>query len=355
MRVTLALASGEVHENIQIEGTPQETPSATDKRRENEAEAVLDRHGVTTRLLVGDPSPRLGSLLRLGVEIQPTGRQRQRTPVAVLATMPDPASTLRALRRVRVELYRNVHIHSEEAREHLTLLHASGKSLRYPGQAQPPLRVLFTLPTVQLGSTVNQTWGEISMNTPYHSVTFLVRVILGFGAVAETAPEEMRDFVVEQKIDIRPKAWMERLEDEDMTEEEWAMEAYRRKGLDRVGGTGTYRVADEEGPPGFDEPGPSIPREVDLPTFQESEAASDSLDTASLGGELGRWVEVRSDHDRANRSMTATKHSRSPRLVSPLRLVHQAVWTRPTPTTMLMWRADWQRASVSAGRAVEWS
>jgi hypothetical protein len=174
------------------------------------------------------------------------------------------------------------------------------------------------------------------MSAPYHTVTFFVRVSLGFGALAEVAPEEMRDFVVEQKIDIRPRTWrvpraVSGQEDAggevEMSEEEWAKEAYRRKGRDRVGEVGTYRPADHDGPPGFDEAGPSTsqaPMVPDtggpssgggLPTFLESQAASGSpamggaedlsgpdledRTTAvgrrgSLGGELGTWVEVSS-------------------------------------------------------------
>lgn len=369
-----------------MEGTPQELESeGIGEEGEKEVESVLDRRGVITRLLVNNPSPRLGSLLHLGVELRPK-EQRERTGVAGLASQPDPGQTLRALRRLRVELYRHVAIppspststSSAEStnRDHLTLLHASGKSLRYPGSHHPPLRLLFTLPTAQLGSTVDQTWGETSMSTPYHTVTFFIRVILGFGALAEVAPEEMRGFVLEQKITIRPRLYRARhpinlgsLSDgtnDGISEEELAREAYRRKGLDVVGQQGTLRVEREDGPPAFDEPGPSRPQihasGSDLPTFLESEAAAAARDLGmtdihglseeerfttvgrrgSLRGELGTWVEVSClcmclpELNELIPSTMAMRHSRSPRQAQQSLLALRAVWTRLSRTTSMI-------------------
>ena len=315
-----------------IEGTPQEVPPSPTECAE-EVEKVLERDGGKVRLLLDTDRPRLGDLLRLGVEVRALGRQK--TGVAGLSAQPNPSQTLRPLRRVRVEFFRRILINTttsapssstaspdDEGKQHVTLLYASGKSLRYPGtnSQHPPLRVLFTVPTAQLGAVAEQTWGEITMATRYHTVGFFVRVSLGFDGPAA-------DWEIEREIVVRPKLWqmvvspgtqsgLEQVGDADenmnMTDEDVARVAYRLKGHDMVGQGGTTRVGGDLPPP-FEAEGGEGSSRGGLPTFLESEAlmragevplpspsaSQEGFDRAttvgrrgSLGGELGMWDEV---------------------------------------------------------------
>jgi hypothetical protein len=351
LQILLTLSSGEIiTESIQVEGTPFSIENGVDTAEE--VEKVLERKGVRTRVLVDTPRPRLGSLLRLGVEVQPiisTGgasSMDDKEPT-------DPRATLRPLRRVRVELFRQVRITlpqstlpsipsssstststspEAEGRQHLQLLYTSGKSLRYPGSTShhPPLRVLFTMPTSNTSSS-DQSWGEITQKSIYHDVGFFIRVSIGFGL---GGGDGKGDWILEIPITIRKKRWMgyENLSDgssevdqEYMNEDALAREAYRRKGQDAVGSAGTYRIADgpsgsasvgDDLPPPF-EAGPSGTAAIGdggLPTFLESEEQIRGLSrggrvrnrsvernratsvgrSGSLGGELASWVEVSS-------------------------------------------------------------
>ncbi|WVF70307.1 hypothetical protein IAT40_005096 [Kwoniella sp. CBS 6097] len=379
LQVTLVLPSGQtVIEDVRVEGTPQEVecerstlPSTANGMEpadiRSEVEERLERGGVLARLLVDQDSPRLGELLRLGVEIRP--QERKKTGVAGLSSQPNPAETLRPLRRVRVELLRKVTItfnaqapsqassssstqseQQQPAIEHLTLLHASGKSLRYPGsgRAHPPLRILFTVPTAQTGIVAEQTWGEIAADAPYHQTSFFLRVTVGFGEPSLAA----NDWTLQRNIRIRPKLWTEPTQvvverglepalgnsidcdpnsaaavgahDGDYrggseverqgtwSEEDMRREAYRQKGRDIVGETGTFRLstssASDDLPPPFEghhqneqllagEPGPSTSGTASasgsatgsaLPTFLESEAQARTGELPVLGGETVR-------------------------------------------------------------------
>jgi hypothetical protein len=357
LTVTLSLLSGQnLEEIVQVEGTPQDA-AGSNADVATEVEEVVERDGVRARVLLDAERPRLGALLRLGVEIR--AMERQKTGVAGLSTQPNPAQTLRPLRRVRVELFRRVRIMTlsstassstspapDEGKQHLTVLYASGKSLRYPGMSpvHPPLRVLFTIPTIQLGSVADQSWGEITMRVPYHDIQFFVRVSIGFEGSGS-------DWELEKPIEVRPKIWREPrqvviqrgqqpvLGDGDtipedsnpLTDEEMAREAYRLKGQDTVGTDGTIRMEShtpgEDLPPTFEGAGPSrggLPTfleseaqmrtgEAPLPTeavtserlipvvFEEGEGQVEEVDRTttvkrrgSLGGELGTWVEVTS-------------------------------------------------------------
>jgi hypothetical protein len=349
-------------------------------------------------------------LLRLGVEVRPMDRQK--TGVVGLSSQPNPSDTLRPLRRVRVEMFRRVRLPdtaagagssssaSTETPQHLSLLYASGKSLRYPGSSisEAPLRVLFTLPTTQLGSVADNTWGEITQSTPYHTVSFFIRTTIGFAGI-ESSPDRDSAWTIEREIEVRPKIWKEPRqvvisggevpamgegeEDVDMGDmtEEQIKQAYRMKGMDIVGQSGTYRHdGDREGdlPPPFDGAGPShatpplIPpaegHEGGLPTFMESEAQARAGDApiigqdimsetlapvnfeledrnttvgrrGSLGGELGTWVEVShqaassgsnniSGRDIAHVSTMAMKHFRSLLRLLLLVSVQRESWTR---------------------------
>ena len=414
--VLLTMSSGtSMTDTIRIEGTPPDLDlgegssgagSVQDDGEPKEAEDSLIRDGVRTRLLLDTARPRLGSLLRLGVEIRPM--ERQRTPVAGLSTQPNPSQTLRPLRRVRVEVFRRVTITTDakisnssfedegstssqakataptSRKQHLSLIYTSGKSLRYPGNTttHPPLRVLFTIPTAQTNGGSDQSWGEITQRTPYHSVSFFVRVTIGFGGTLELNPsvrpssqDGQKDWFLEKEIEIRRNLWKEPsavvieggempvLGEGDvpslqgsMSEDQLRAEAYRLKGRDVVGSSGTFRPSSiprrpdanggSDAPPAFDLPhedndaGPSgsaSRAEVDeagLPTFLESEAQmrsgeaplppaavpsrrlvpvdfenEDGFDRAtmvgrrgSLGGELGTWVEVIVPRQRQNYS-----------------------------------------------------
>ncbi|KAL1405016.1 hypothetical protein Q8F55_008639 [Vanrija albida] len=321
VQVRLALLSGEViTERVTVEGTPPDVCTDQTEEEPLEAESVLERDGVRMRLVLACSRPRLGAPVRVGVEVRPKSRGEKRTGVAGLVAQPNAAETLRALRRMRLELIRSVDIipgpedsaagttHSpSKTHTHTTVLHASGKSLRFPGATAPPLRLLFTLPTAQLHPGAIATGGETTSRTPYHSVRFKVRATLGFGVHEQPpgpsrAQDERGDWSVEQEITIRPATWHEPravviergLQPELGTgdavqldfDDEDEREAYRRKGRDVVGAAGTTRVDGPSGvvdePPSFGEateaPGPSGTQshagdeDNALPSFNESEA-----------------------------------------------------------------------------------
>ncbi|KAL7419265.1 hypothetical protein Q5752_006102 [Cryptotrichosporon argae] len=338
LAVHLALTSGEVvTETIRVEGTPQDLGSVEDGA--HEVGEMIERGGVRARLVLDTDTPRLGDLIRAGVEVVP--KPREKTGLAGLVAQTDPADTLRPLRRVRVELFRRIDFtppsssRSGPVQPHLTLLHSTGKSMRYPGTGHPPLRVLFTLRTSGQGGGADPTWSEISSAAAYHLTSFFVRVTIGFAATMDgSSSESSRDWVIERPILVRPRLWVEPTEvllvgglgpgpslgpDDGLLDED-ARAAYRLKGRDVVGSSGTYRLGDEgDMPPPFESAsGPSSHAEG-LPTFVESEAqarageaplpqpvASERLapvfpegfprppsaDTLGAGaGELGSWVE----------------------------------------------------------------
>lgn len=249
LTVLLVLSSGQViSHSIPVEGTPQLVPSASDVNDDpdggkEEVEEVLRKKGVMTRLVLSTARPRLGGLLHLGVEIRRDEGSEigEREKGMAEGEEEETRAALRRMRRVRVELFRRVIIHlppdpaninantNTNTVTHQTLLHASGKSLRYPGPSptNPPLRLLFTIPTIPNPSsstttthdgTGEQSWGEVSMVGGYHQVTFGVRVGVGGGVMggggigvgvggAEGGGCDENDFVVEKEIEILPKIW----------------------------------------------------------------------------------------------------------------------------------------------------
>lgn len=377
LTIILSIASGStVEEVVPIEGTPQDVAVDEEVEVKEETEAVLERDGVKTRFVMETDAPRLGDLVRLGVEVKPMERQKK-TSLAGLSAQPNPAETLRPLRRVRVELFRRVKIlgpstsasasapsssssssppapASAETPEHLTLMFSSGKSLRFPGtaRARPLLRVLFTLPTAQLGSVAGETFGEITSATTYHQTTFFIRVTIGFGdnpamlgpsasaAGPSSAADGFRDWFIERDLTIRPKLWAEPREiiiqgghlpatgfgdaaEEDLSGlDEATRRAYRAKGLDIVGEAGTYRApelygelggSDAPPPPEASSGGPSgtihaddgpAPGQyqMDLPSFSESQAQMQAGDAPTLanGVPSERLAPVQFEDDRAN-------------------------------------------------------
>ncbi|KAK6905890.1 hypothetical protein I203_106725 [Kwoniella mangroviensis CBS 8507] len=372
LSVKLVLPNDQVViEEMKIEGTPQEVScqGAAAPQEEEELEEVeerLEKDGVLARLLIDQARPRLGDLLRLGLEIRPA--ERKKTGVIGLAKQSDPIETLRPLRRVRVELFRKVIIHSTQPNhiassstssstigqevEHLTLLHATGKSLRYPGSGPgrhyPPLRVLFTIPTAQLGVVAEQTWGEITSNVPYHDITFFIRVTIGFGDVSPTGTSN-KDWTLRRSITIRPKKWKEPREivvdrglipdlgngnDSPLlgqdteagtsqvrrasrsgsgsgtwTEEDFRKEAYRQKGRDVVGDSGTFRYTDTDTDTDTAHNDLPPPFEVETQT-----RAGPSNSSSSGPGELPSFLESE-EQARTGEIPTLNQTVRSERLV----------------------------------------
>jgi hypothetical protein len=359
LTILLTLSSGEViTETINIEGTPYDTapPDSSPTIPPEEVEQIVDKDGVRCRVLLDNPEPRLGALVRLGIEIQRTPREKRRSQAGPSETStesgPSPATRLlRQLRRVRVELFRRVTLIAPTATsssstsptdeiQSIRLLYTSGKSLRYPGNTNhPPVRVLFTLPT-QSSTATDGSWGEITQIAGYHDVGFFIRVSIGFGmggvGGSRGQAESGGDWIVELPMRILPKRWKQintspTLSQDEVSgtsqgiaqhyaeEDAAAREAYRRKGMDTVGSGITYRddgvggsaVDGDDLPPPFDGPsgsGAGGSGDGGLPSFLESEQevrAARAAQTRSreerrditgrsvtLRGELGTWVEV---------------------------------------------------------------
>lgn len=253
LTVGLVLSSGQIiSHSIPVEGTPQvhdhddnddEQPASHSTRGgdgKDEVEQVLTKKGVMTRLVLSTARPRLGELLHLGVEIKREGNDSSSKGEkgTVEGEEEETKAALRRMRRVTVELFRRVIIHLPDPNAgtitHQTVLHASGKSLRYPGPSptNPPLRLLFTIPTIPNpssstttthGGTGEQSWGEVSTVGGYHQVTFGVRVGVGGGVMGGVGVGvgvggtggrveagggwDGNDFVVEKEIEILPKIW----------------------------------------------------------------------------------------------------------------------------------------------------
>lgn len=364
LEVRLALSSGDVvTEVLRLEGVPPELDVGDDDES-SEAVARLDRAGVSVRLVLGCTTPRLGDSLHIGVEVCPS--RRERTGLAGLVAQPDPNDVLRPLRRVRVELVRLVDVASPPESSAAaaiggvntlsTTVHASGKSLRYPGSVgrHPPLRVLFALPTAQLHPGMLGTGGEISARTPYHDIRFVVRATLGFGVshdnsqppVAPGSPDvERSDWTVEQEISVRPPAWREpstvvieggmapapgiggagmspgSISADDVLmpppEEDnvAAREAYRRKGRDVVGSSGTTRAPEPsygpgpaDAPPPFMDAGPSGTHSADMDTDTDSDSDTSIEEVAAEPSGLPSFNESEAQM----RSGTAPRLARAP-------------------------------------------
>jgi len=368
LTIILALSSGSiVEEVVPVEGTPQDVSVGNDiEEAKEETEEILERDGVKTRFVLETNTPRLGDLVRLGIEVRPM--ERQKTGVAGLSSQPNPTDTLRPLRRVRVELFRRVKIidtrtsssssaSTDSTPEHLTLLFTSGKSLRYPGtsRARPPLRVMFTLPTAQPGTVAGDTYGEITSSTTYHQTTFFIRVTIGFGGNPEllnlnqagpsTSTNDVRDWYIEQSLTIRPKLWVEPRQviihggqlpasglgadialDDLVGMDEATRAAYRAKGLDIVGDQGTYRASEgisgssgpsysqvDAGPPPTVDNGAAAPSggEGGLPSFIESQAQMQAGEGPILGEgvQSERLVPVQFEDDGEDRANTVGRRN----------------------------------------------
>lgn len=320
IHVNLTLATGDVvTEQLGIDGVPPDLDVGEDEEP-HDAVARLDRGGVSVRLVLSCTTPRLGDSLQIGVEVCP--QRPERTGLAGLVAQPDPNDVLRPLRRVHVELVRVVDVASPPQSSAAaavggintvsTTVHASGKSLRYPGAAgkHPPLRVLFALPTAQNHQGMLATGGEISVRTTYHDIRFIARATLGFNERHEqSASTSTREaWAVEQEITVRAPVWREPSTvvieggmipapgiggevagavspddvlspppEEDSAE---AREAYRRKGRDVVGEGGTTRAEDLQhfdAPPPFEDSdaGPSGTHSADMDTDHNTDTTED--------------------------------------------------------------------------------
>ena len=225
---------------------------------------------------------------------------------------------------------------SRRSKESLTLLHKSGKLCRYSSDRQRPIRLLFELPPLRnvLSNTHSAAalggvgCGDVSQQTPCHQVDFFVRVIVesrGGGTATpsiqassssnNTGPQNLSategdPIVLEQVIRVLPPTWDQLLpyvmtidetgvsdrlaiaqalhEDEingeatSLMSEDARNRAYRLKGSDVVGDTGTYRqdhtgegAASSSGnPPPFDANVSSHEGNGDPPSFFDTTTGS---------------------------------------------------------------------------------
>lgn len=285
----------------------------------------------------------------------------------------DSIKWLKGLRRVRIQWWRRVTVTSSEdesdsrkastRRESLTLLHKSGKLCRYSQDRQKPIRLLFELPPLRnvLFNAHSATalggvgCGDVSQETLIHQVHFFVRVIVESRSVGNAVSSaqasgsstvhqpstvsEGDPIVLEQEVRVLPPSWQQLLpyvvtvderglsdsaaiaqalqedelrgEPESMLNEDARGRAYRLKGSDVVGSTGTFRqegaiAASSSGkPPSFE--AQSYPAggegSGDPPPF--SEAAGTSGDALPSFDESER-------HNRSRSSLSAPPKPRTP-------------------------------------------
>ncbi|KAE8542905.1 hypothetical protein D1P53_000968 [Cryptococcus gattii VGV] len=233
LTVRLVLSSGQIiSHSIPIEGTPQvqvhHEPAQGDEKDEVEqVEQVLTKKGVMTRLVLSTARPRLGDLLHLGVEIKrvenvSTSKGEKGT---VEGEEEETKAALRRMRRVTVELFRRVIIHLPDPNgrtiTHQTVLHASGKSLRYPGPPRPirlsacssrsprfPTRLRPRPP--RMAGQVSRVGGKVGVGGGAMGgvgVGMGVGVGGAGGRVEVGGGGDENDFVVEKEIEILPKIW----------------------------------------------------------------------------------------------------------------------------------------------------
>jgi hypothetical protein len=253
-------------------------------------ESIDEEAGLRTRVVLPRAYTRNDESLPVGVEL------------SKLDTTSAASAKLRSLRRVKLEWWRRVTTPvlpsgpaSPEAgpssrpvevnqQEYLTILHRSGKSCRY--SAEQPVRLLFELPPLTNITQLpgHDSCGEITQDTPYHSTSFFVKVIVGF------VGQEQNELVITRNIDVRRAVWREPQPNEmiappnaddtpeqlaailsDSEDDDYPMtdavrqQAYRLKGVDIVGETGTYRLASPAPGPSGSAGGSGDP---ELPSFE---------------------------------------------------------------------------------------
>lgn len=349
LEVLLRLTSGEeVRERVVAEGTPEEVVEDDAADQPHEQEVTLEKEGANVRVLVDRDQVRVGTGLRVGVQIGASdaglasGSDREKAPLELPPQAPTPGEGLRGLRRVRVECWRRVvsppiptpeqahQVASSSTMPPLdqlpsssytdTLLYKSGKSCRYPGASHPPIRLLFNLPapTGALTTGSEPSWGELTQSTAYHDVSFFIRVSIGFGEArhdgSSTSPAKP-DWIMKAPLRLLPKKWREPsavVLERGMSaglgvgdgsvdligDEEEERELYRRKGRDVVGDVGTVRINESDGaPPPFDLAGPS--QATELPSFLESQSQSMHLPPPPAPPPTQRLQPVGFDNDEA--------------------------------------------------------
>lgn len=212
------------------------------------ATRTMSKDGQTTRmrLLVANTRTHIGEALPVGVEIGAApGEEAEPSSAGDADTTPAPDP--RALRRVKLELYRRVRTPSLSPAEagqstssssvasaapappawtaHTFLLWRSGKSCRF--SPRQPIRLMFHLPPHASvhpmvlpgaaargaaeggsGSGAGDTiaCGEMTQETPYHEVTFFVRAIAGY-ATGDGPGRADVDLVLDQELEVLAPRW----------------------------------------------------------------------------------------------------------------------------------------------------
>lgn len=300
--------------------------------------------GMRVRMVLPRSSTRNNESLPFGVEI------------SKLDDTSEASNKLKSLRRVKVEWWRRVRtpvfqpttsnqtagpsnrLVDVEQQEYLSILHRSGKSCRY--SAEKPVRLLFELPPLTNITQMpgHDTCGEITQDTPYHNISFFVKVIVGFQG------QEQNELEMSRVIEVQRAKWQETLSQEpgqststmydvetsalvssDIDDEDYPMtdavrqQAYRLKGVDIVGETGTYRVDEVgAGPSGSTAAAgdPELPsfeaaaRDGRPPTFMQAIAAergnvsATGTSTDEIDGDLPSFNESQSLLTRQNNQAT---------------------------------------------------
>lgn len=253
-------------------------------------ESVNEEAGFRTRVILPRAYTRNDESLPVGVEI------------SKLDNGSEASTKLKSLRRVKLEWWRKVTTPSMPAgpvsqeagpssrpvepnqQAFFTILHRSGKSCRY--SAEQPVRLLFELPPLYNITQLpgHDSCGEITQDTPYHSTSFFIKIIVGF------VGQEENELVLTQNVDIRRARWHDTPATEvvqtsdpddnsgqlaailsDSEDEDYPMtdavrrQAYRLKGVDIVGETGTYRPDNSGAGPSGSGEGSGDP---ELPSFE---------------------------------------------------------------------------------------
>ncbi|GHJ87790.1 hypothetical protein NliqN6_4192 [Naganishia liquefaciens] len=253
-------------------------------------ESVCQEAGFRARVVLPRAYTRKDESLPVGVEI------------SKLDNSSEASTKLKSLRRVKLEWWRKVTTPSipsgpvsqeagpssrpveSEQQAFLAILHRSGKSCRY--SAEQPVRLLFELPPLNNITQLpgHDSCGEITQDTPYHNISFFIKIIVGF------VGQEENELVIIQNVDVRRARWHDTAatevirasnpdedsgqlaailsdsEDEDLPMTDAVrQQAYRLKGVDIVGATGTYRLDESGAGPSGSAGGSGDP---ELPSFE---------------------------------------------------------------------------------------
>ena len=290
---------------------------------------------------------------------------------------------------------------SIDHRDSLTLLHKSGKLCRYSNNAERPIRLVFELPPLHNVISKNHNassiggvgCGDISQNTPLHSTEFFVRVIVESRGGGTSTPSQQASsssatpstsatlsegdpVVLEHLIKILPPTWDQvmpyivtsadrhttsdtaaiarAIEDNgdlqdfsgDPHQADARHRAYRLKGSDIVGDTGTFRQ-ETSGASGSGQPPPAFEAAaserlpwgteetaVDPPPFAEIAGQSDEALPTFDESELSRQALPGTAAGRRNAEPTAGSSASRPSVLNPLQ--------NPRPATRSGVLANWR-------------